>query len=302
MTNLERDYSMKRLIAILAPGLLLFAGCSKNDGLPGGSGLIETTESIVSAETSGRVVQHRFDEGTELKAGDTLVVIDPSNLDLQLASARAGLEVLQAQLSTARVQVKQASTAEDYARTEFDRVDRLLKSGTATDRQHDQAEFELKNSSLARETAEAQVKTVQANITKTESDIARLERSLKDCYALAPVGGVVTEKFIEIGELLAPGKSIARISRLDTVTVKVYLTADRFAGIKLGDHATVSTESGGRTYPGTVVWTSDEAEFTPKNVETEEARADLVYAVKVSIPNPDRTLKVGMPVYVTLEK
>ncbi len=293
---------MKRLMAILIPGLLTLAGCNKDDGLPGGSGLIETEESIVSAETSGRVVQHRFDEGTELQIGDTLVVIDPSNLELELASARAGLDVLQAQLSSARVQVRQATAAEDFARTEFERVDRLVKSGTATDRQHDQASFELKNGSLARETAEAQVKTFQANVTKTESDIARLERRLKDCYALAPVSGVVTEKFVEPGELLSPGKSIARISRLDTVTVKVYLTADRFAGVKLGDPAKVSTETGGCNYPGTVIWTSDEAEFTPKNVETEEARADLVYAVKVSIPNPDRTLKVGMPVYVTLEK
>lgn len=247
-------------------------------------------------------MQHRFDEGTELKIGDTLVVIDPSNLELELVSARAGLDVLQAQLSSARVQVRQAAAAEDFARTELERVDRLVKSGTATDRQHDQAEFELKNGSLARETAEAQIKTFQANITKTESDIARLERRLKDCYSISPISGVVTEKFIEPGELLAPGKSIARIARLDTVTVKVYLTTDKFAGIKLGDRATVSTESGGRTFPGTVIWTTNEAEFTPKNVETEEARADLVYAVKVSIPNPDRTLKVGMPVYVTLEK
>ena len=83
--------------------------------------------------------------------------------------------------------------------------------------------------------------------------------------------------------------------------VKLYLTTGRFAAVKLGDPAAVSTESGGQSYNGTVVWTSDEAEFTPKNVQTEQARADLVYAVKVSILNLDRTLKVGMPVYVTLE-
>jgi len=281
---------------------MLLSGCGKNDGLAGGSGLIEATESIISAETAGRVVEHRFDEGTEVKAGDTLVVIDPSNLELELASARAGLDVLKSQLAAAHVQVKQAAAAEDFARTEFERVTRLVQSGTATNRQYDQAQFELKNATLARETAEVQVRTIQATLTKTESDIARLERKLVDCHPLSPVNGVVTEKFIELGELLSPGKPIARISRLDTVTVKVYLTTDQFAGVKLGDRAVVSTESGGREFPGTVVWTSDEAEFTPKNVETKEARADLVYAVKVSIPNPDRTLKVAMPVFVRLEK
>ena len=292
---------MRPLLLIVLAGLLL-AGCGNNNGLPGGSGLIETAESVVSAETSGRVVQHRFGEGTIVSPGDTLLVIDPSNLELELASARAGLDVLKAQLAAARVQVKQATTAEDFARTEFERVDRLVKSGTATNRQHDQAEFELNNAALARQTAEAQVRTTDASITKTEADIARLERRLRDCYPLAPVGGVVTEKFIEPGELLSPGKSIARIARLDTVTVKVYLTTEKFAGIKLGDRAKVSTESGGQEHQGMVVWTSDEAEFTPKNVQTEEARADLVYAVKVSIPNPDRRLKIGMPVFVTLEK
>jgi HlyD family secretion protein len=293
---------MKPLILITAAGLFSLIGCGKDKALPGGSGLIETAESVVSAETSGRVVQHRFGEGTTVNQGDTLVVIDPSNLELELTSAMAGLDVLKAQLASARVQVKQATAAEDFARTEFDRVDRLVKSGTATARQHDQAEFELNNAALARQTAEAQVRTTEASIVKTESDIARLERRLKDCYPLAPVGGVVTEKFIEPGELLSPGKSIARIARIDTVTVKVYLTTEKFAKVKLGDRAKVSTESGGQEYQGTVIWTTDEAEFTPKNVQTEEARADLVYAVKVAIANPDRTLKVGMPVFVTLEK
>jgi HlyD family secretion protein len=85
------------------------------------------------------------------------------------------------------------------------------------------------------------------------------------------------------------------------VWVKVYLAAGDFAHIKLGDKAKVSTESGGGEFEGTVIWTSEEAEFTPKNVQTEQSRADLVYAAKVSIPNPEGTLKVGMPVFVTLE-
>jgi len=293
---------MSRYMSLIVPVLLLsMAGCGNNNGLAGGSGLVETSESIVSAEASGRVVNHNFNEGQAVSVGDTLLVIDPSNTQLELDAARAGLDVLQAQLSAARIQVKQATTAEEFARSEFDRVERLLQSGTATRRQHDQARFEFDQAILARETARAQVKTLQAQLIKTEADIARLQRRLHDCYPVAPISGVITEKLIEPGELLTPGKAIARIARLDTVTVKVYLTTDRFAKVKLGDQAAVSTESGGREFPGTVIWTSDEAEFTPKNVQTEQARADLVYAVKVSVPNPDRTLKIGMPVFVTLE-
>jgi len=293
---------MLRYIVIILLLSTALAGCGSNNDQIGGSGLIEAAESVISAESAGRVVQHRFDEGTSVSVGDTLVVIDPSNLELELTAASAGLDVLRAQLAAARVQVKQTTTAQEFAQSEFARVDRLMQSGTATQKQFDQVQFERNQASLTRESSQAQVRILDAQLAKTEADIARLERRRVDCYALSPLDGVVTEKFVEPGELLSPGKAIARIARLDTVTVKVYLTTDRFAGVKLGDRAVVSTESGGKEYPGTVIWTSDKAEFTPKNVQTEEARADLVYAVKVSIPNPDRTLKIAMPVFVRLEK
>jgi len=289
---------------LLLPATLALAltGCGNGDRYAGGSGLIETNETIVSAETTGRVTALRFDEGTSVAAGDTLAIIDPTRVELELASARAGRTALVAQAEAARIQVRQARTAEDFARSELDRVTKLLESSTATQRQFDQAKFEHDKSAIARENVQAQVRTLEAQIDKADADIARLERQLRDCYPLAPIGGVITEKFVEPGELLSPGKALARISRLDTVWVKVYLPAGSFANIKLGTHATVSTESGGAEYAARVVWTSSEAEFTPKNVQTEESRADLVYAVKVLVPNPDGSLKVGMPVFVTLEK
>ncbi len=292
---------MKQIALFLAlVTMTAFVGCGGNGEPAGGSGLIETNETIVSAETAGRVVDHRVAEGSEVHIGDTLVVIDPSRLELELTSARAGLTVLEAQLATARLQVRQAATAEEFAQTEFARAERLLGSGTTTQRQYDQAQFQKDQAAIARETASAQVMTLQAQLTKTEADIARLDRQLLDCYATAPISGVVTEKFVEPGELLNPGKPIARVARMDTVWVKIYLTSGRFAEVKLGGAGTVSTEAGGKEFEGKVTWTSAEAEFTPKNVQTEQARADLVYAVKVSIANPDRTLKVGMPVFVTL--
>ncbi len=287
------------LLTAMAAGVLV--GCADNGGPAGGSGLIETTESIVSAETSGRVVQHRFGEGSQVTAGDTLLVIDPSRAELELDAARAGIDVLDAQLAAARTGVRQAATAEDFARNELARAERLLSSGTGTDLMLDKARYALDQGVIASETAKAQISTLQAQLLQTRVNVARLERRLLDHYPVAPIDGLVLEKFVEPGELLAPGKPIARISKLDTVTVKVYLTTERLADVKLGDPATITVESAEKTYAGIVIWTSDEAEFTPKNVQTEQARADLVYAVKVSIPNPDHTLKVGMPVFVTLE-
>jgi len=293
---------MKAAFYFVMAGLFLsLVGCGNNGEFTGGSGIIETDETVVSAESSGRVLQRFFDEGSLVKSGDTLAIIDPSNLELELASLQAGKDVILAQLDAAKLQTEKAGLAYDYAEKEHTRVTELLKSGTATQQVFDKVDLQLNDARVARESAEVQVETMKAQLAQAEANISRLERRLLDCYPLAPTAGTVTEKYIEPGELVAPGKPLARISRIDTVWVKVYLAAGDFAHVKLGDKAKVSTESGGSEFEGTVIWTSEEAEFTPKNVQTEQSRADLVYAAKVSIPNPDLTLKVGMPMFVTLE-
>ena len=282
--------------------LFLNFGCSDKTETVGGSGLIETTETVVSSETSGRVVSLDFSEGDRTAPGDTLAVIDPSRLELQLASSFAARKVSESNLATARLQVENARRARDYASSERDRLEKLLKSGTTTQQNFDKVDFEFDRAELAYKTAEANVTTLEAELVRTDAEIDRLNRQLEDCYPTAALNGIVTDKYVEIGELLTPGKAIAKIARLDTVWVKIYLSSGDFAGVKIGDKAAVDTESGGKRYEGFVSWTSDEAEFTPKNVQTEESRANLVYAVKVTIPNTDNLLKVSMPVYITLDE
>ena len=289
-----------KIILTIGVAFLVLTGCSHDTLAPAGSGLLETTEVVVSAETSGRVQQLRFDEGSVVNIADTLAVIDPSRTELELASARAGRGVAVAGLQTARLQLDQTRERETYALSERDRVAQLLKSGTATQREMDRLDQEYTQTTIARKTAAAGVATVEAELEKIDADIARLRRVLNDSYPLAPVSGTITEKYVEQGELLAPGRAIAKIAQLDSLWVKVYLPAGDFSHIKLGDEAKVDTESGGGVYNGIVVWTSEEAEFTPKNVQTEKSRANLVYAVKIALANEDGTLKVGMPVYVTI--
>jgi HlyD family secretion protein len=282
---------------VLVSGVI---GCSETAQKPGGSGMLEADESTVSSEVVGKVLKMNFDEGTPFKAGDTLLVIDTTNLQLQLAAALASRNAASAQLETAQLQVKKASETESYAQTERNRVATLLKSGTSTQQKLDQLDHDLAQAKLTRQTAQANVTALNAQLTKIDADINLIRQQLDDCFPIAPIPGIVTDKYIDKGEFLAPGKAIAKISRLDSLWVKVYLPAGQFANIKLGDSATVNTESGGKKYVGRVVWTSDEAEFTPKNVQTEESRANLVYAVKVRMANSDGSLKIGMPVFVTI--
>ncbi|MEW5993962.1 MAG: biotin/lipoyl-binding protein, partial [Candidatus Zixiibacteriota bacterium] len=200
--------------ALIMPSL---TGCAGDEVEMGGSGLLEADEAVVSAETGGRVLKLRFAEGTSVKSGETLLVIDPSHLELELQSAQAAREAAQARLKSARIQHEQAQESERYAIQERDRIATLLKSGTAAQRQFDELEHRVSTATLARRGAEANILAIEAELARLDADIDRLERRLQDCYPIAPITGIVTDKYVETGELLTPGRPMAKISRLDTL-------------------------------------------------------------------------------------
>jgi HlyD family secretion protein len=281
--------------------LALAAGCGENKQGAGGSGFIEATTVVVSAETGGRLEALYYDEGDAIARGAVIGVIDSTTVKLQLGQATAQRRAAASAVEVARINIEQAAEDAALAKKEFDRVAALLKKGSANQRQYDQAENAARQSELARQLARATHRARQAELARIDAEIDLLHRRLADCYPTSPVTGLTTTKFTEAGELLAPGKPIIEVAKTDTVWVKIYLPAGRLTAVGLGQTVAVDPEDG-RTSPldGRVVWIADEAEFTPKNVQTEEARADLVYAVKVNVANPGGALKIGMPVMVRI--
>jgi HlyD family secretion protein len=112
----------------------------------------------------------------------------------------------------------------------------------------------------------------------------------------SPIEGLVTSRSIHIGEMAAPGGALLRVANLDEVELVVYVPTDRIGWIKVGDTVQVQVDTyPGKYYPGQVVYISPRAEFTPKNVQTKEERANTVFAVKIRLPNLQHELKPGMP-------
>ncbi|MFH2048606.1 MAG: HlyD family efflux transporter periplasmic adaptor subunit [bacterium] len=292
---------LKLRLIILLLLLSLIYGCAGDNEGTGGSGILEADEIVVSAETGGRVEQLNFKEGSTIAIGDTLLIIDPSKLQLQLESVKTSEKVAEAHLKSAEVNIQQAESAESFLENEKQRILSLLKSGTGTTKQLDQIEYELTQATLNAKAARTNLATVKAEIAKIQSEAASVNRMIADCYPISSINGIVTEKFIDQGELLIPGKPIAKISDLSSLYVKVYLPSEDFAKIKIGDKGIIDTETETKNYTGKVVWTSEEAEFTPKNIQTKKSRANLVYAVKIKIENSDGKLKIGMPVYITFD-
>ncbi|HOD66756.1 MAG TPA: efflux RND transporter periplasmic adaptor subunit [candidate division Zixibacteria bacterium] len=280
-------------------GLLLAAGCRNEDAALSGSGMIEATEVTVSAQVGGQVEKLYFDEGTVIAPGDTLLVVDTTALGLELASARAGRALARTRLQAAQLRLNDALVTEAYLANEVKRIETLVAANTATRRQLDELQYRHTQAGIAVGSARSAIASAEAEIAKIDADIARLLDQWDDAFPVAPIAGTVTEKYVDAGELLAPGRPIARIARLDTVWVKIYLPAREFAAVTIGAAATVDTEAG-ESSPGRVTWVADQAEFTPKNVQTKKARADLVYAVEITVANPAHKLKIGQPVFVTV--
>jgi len=280
---------------------VFFMSCGGNHVLPGGSGLVEATEVIVSAQVGGQVEKMFVDEGDDITTGADIALIDTVTIALQLDKIKALRLTAITGRDAAAVQLSQAKLNTELSEKEYNRSKNLLAKGSTNQQSFDQIENGFQQSKLAVKSSEIALRRAEAELERLEVEKALLEKQLSDCHPEAPCTGTVVTKYIEEGELAAPGKPLVKIAQLDSVWVKIYLPPGELAGIKLGDRADVDPEDG-RTTPltGHITWISPEAEFTPKNVQTREARADLLYAVKITIANEDSTLKIGMPVSVTL--
>ena len=183
---------------------------------------------------------------------------------------------LVAQLDPRNYELKrdEAKATLQAAETDLARIKQVFLKKTATQKQMDdaQAAYDLANARLG-----------------------LAEKALADCTVRAPMDGVVTTRSREEGEYVNPGTPLVTFSRLDEVWLSVYLPEDRLGKIKLGQPARVKFDGDKKFYNGKVTFVSPEAEFTPKNVQTPDERAKLVYRVKITLPNRDGVFKPGLP-------
>lgn len=193
-----------------------------------------------------------------------------------------------ADLLDARARVLLAQTRVDIARLKLDSIlvgeDSLMVASAEA------------NVSLA----EAQVEQAQAGIDQAKAALALLEIQLEKTTIFSPMDGTIVSESLEVGQLVGAGMTTMTVAKLDHVELTVYVPEDQYGVINLGDEVTVTVDSyPNETFSGIVDYIADEAEFTPRNVQTVEGRKATVYAIRISLPNPDLKLKPGMPADVT---
>jgi len=283
------------------------------------TGTIEATEVDIAAEIGGRILELAVKEGDHVKRGALIAQLDTSLLEAEvlrarglLESARSALRDLEAgartqELSQARARVELAKAKMALDEAEWRRARDLHKEGVASQHQLDSAVANRDVSRGQYAVAVEELKLLEAGSRPDRIDAARAEVEqaeaalrlsevrLEKARITAPLSGVVLVKNAEQGEVMSPGVPIVTVADLDDMWVKIYIDEVDIGKLKVGQQAVVRVDAfPARPFTGHITYIADEAEFTPKNIQTREDRVKLVFAVKVGIDNAGGLLKPGM--------
>lgn len=290
------------LAAVLTFSVL--SGCHNGQEASDAYGNFEAREIVVSAEASGKLLRLALEEGEEVKEGQSLGVVDTMSLHLKKKQLVLSKEAIRSKLQDEKVQIDLLLTQKENLQREVKRIDRLYEQGAATAKQRDdlRGELDVINNRIA--STRSQLSTANrgllAELAPLEAQIEQIEDQIKKSIVTSPVSGTVLTKYAEEGEVVTFGKPLFKVANLQELTLRAYVSAPQLAAIQTGQKVTVLTDTAEgelRSTEGTIAWISPSAEFTPKIIQTREERVNLVYAIKVLVPN-NGSLKIGMPAEV----
>jgi HlyD family secretion protein len=310
------------VIAIIAVAALVL---SRRSGAVKGevkvSGTVEATSVELSFKVGGRLSKRLVDEGMQVTAGQVVALLEDDELKQERSarsadekSVRAALADLEA--GSRREEIAQGEAAlgrleadaDKLARDEV-RAENLFKRDVIPRAELDAVRAGRDASAAAVREAEQRLKLLKAGprpdavrqakarVDVSAAGLASAETRLAQATLAAPMAGLVLAKHAEPGEMLSPGAPVVTVAKMDEVWLRGYIPETEVGRVAIGQKARVTADAWpGRILEGRVSFISPEAEFTPKNVQTEKERVKLVYRIKITLPNPKGELKPGMPV------
>jgi HlyD family secretion protein len=299
----QENFNLMKITNTIACILLVgLMGCQEKAEKSDAYGNFEATEVLVSAEANGRLLSFEAEEGETLAAGQVVGWVDTMPHHLKKKQLLAGIRAVRSKTQNVDAQERVYQQQLRVLEKEKKRVEKLLQDSAATPKQLDdiegqmgvvekQMQAHLTRLSDANRGISAEVDPLLAQIQQIDDQIARSK-------VTNPLTGRVLTKFAEPQEITAFGKPLYKIAELDEVFLRVYVSGDQLPALSLGQEVKVKfdkPEGAMEETSGKISWIASEAEFTPKTIQTKEERVNLVYAVKVKVPNPEGKLKIGMP-------
>lgn len=284
------------------------------------SGTIDATEVAVSFRMPGILQARPVDEGSIVRMGQVLAELDPREMIARVHSAKAAEQTALARLkdleqgyrpeeiAEARAQVELARASREFLEEEAARSEALFATGALSRQRRDkdataaivareqhraaQERLRLLQAGYREETVNA----ARAQLAEAQAALAAANVDLEDLQAKSTIDGTVTRKHAEPGETLAAGRPVLTVTDLAQPWVRVYIPEHQIGRVRVGAAASIAVDTfPDRKFDGRVSYVASQAEFTPKNVQTQEERVKLVFAVNVTADNPDGVLKPGMP-------
>ncbi len=291
---------MKKIYLVTMAFCLLLLACNNGESEKDATGVFESTEVIVSAETTGRLLEFHPTEGMSVDKDLVLGQIDTVQLSLKKMQLVANQLALEASKPDVSAQI--SATKREIEKLEFERkrTQKLLEGDVATQKQLDdiEAQIDVLNARLRaqRKSLNSNTEAINAQYNAVDVQIDQLSDQISRCEIKSPIEGTILVKYAEAGEFVNMGKPLFKVANMEQMILKAYVTAAQLNDIQLGQKLTVLAEVGtdqSKVYDGEVSWISDKSEFTPKTIQTQDERANLVYAIKVKVAN-DGILKIGM--------
>ena len=274
--------------------------CGNNDNEMDASGTFESVEVMAASEVTGKVISLQSAEGSEVHEGDLLGIVDSTQLYLKKKQLLASIAAINNRKPDVRKQLAVIQQQLKTARSEKQRIDKLLQAGAVNEKQKDDVQAQIavleKQADALQTSLNASSESISSEEEALRMQLAQLQDQLDKCKLTAPVNGTVLMQYIEKGEIVIPGKPLFKIANLSEIYLKAWFNGAQLSEIKTGQQVKVFSDAGEdnfKEYPGVITWISSESEFTPKTIQSRDERSNLVYAVKIRVKN-DGFLKIGM--------
>ena len=291
---------MKRSLLYIGMAAALCGACTDSDVKYDASGMFEATEVIVSAKDTGELTSFNIEEGQQVQSGAIIGCIDTIQLSLQKQQLASTISATESKRLNASQQVAAYRQQITNLQREHQRFIQLVKENAANQKQVDDIDYQIRVLECQITATSEQIGSNNRSLTGQKASIvaqiAQLSDQIGNSIVTSPIAGTVLVKYMEQGEFVAPGKPLFKVANVNDMKLRAYVTADQLTGLKIGQTATVYADQGKaerKAYEGQITWVSDKAEFTPKTIQTRDERANLVYAVKISVKN-DGLIKEGM--------
>ncbi|QKF65798.1 multidrug resistance ABC transporter, membrane fusion protein [Arcobacter venerupis] len=313
---------MKKLILFLPLCLIYFSGCFQEKKETKFYGNVDVRALSLAFRVSGRVDTLNFDEGQKLKKGDIIATIENSifkenlnQMDAQIKLQEIQIQKLEKGYRIEEIEKAKAKLAEvkinlDRTNKDFKRAEELSKTKSISIQSYDdakalaldlQAQYDYAKSSLEllqNGYEKEDISSAKATLESLKAQRNILQINYDDTVLYSPVDGTIITKVYEPGSIINSSQTIVEIAKSDDYWVRSYLSEKYLGLVKAGMKAVITNDSN-KTYEGVVSFISPLAEFTPKTVQTEDLRTDLVYRFRIIVKNVDDNLKQGMPVTIT---